>query len=150
MSRPTGQRFHLNDMVQLRNFNEHVSEKIQRGKKSTVAFLDNERSTDQNSMMYALYGDIARQSEDLSVQDVRRQCKLTIGIPILRAADNDYSTWYDRTIKPMAYEDKLMLMDHYDVTSMLTKEQASEYLNTILFNYGKQGYALDDPLTKSS
>ena len=146
MTRPTGQRWHLRTQQQLNGFIEHVKGLWSVNKKPTVQFMAEERSLSQNTMMFALYGDISRQAYDKTVQDVRRECKLTIGIPILRAADQSYSDWYDRTIKLLTYEDKLTLMDHYDVTAMFTKAQGTEYIDTIPTTYTRQGYNLEDPL----
>ena len=42
----------------------------------------------------------------------------------------------------MTYEAKIMLMTYMDITSKFNKAQATEYIDTILSEYGKQGYAL--------
>ena len=107
--------------------------------------MKTDRTHAQNTMMFALYGDIARQSEDKSVLDVRRECKLHYGIPILRGADPDFCTWYDKSLKGLNYEDKLLLMSYMDVTSLFNVDQGTEYINTILQEYGKKGFALEDP-----
>jgi hypothetical protein len=43
------------------------------------------------------------------------------------------------------YENKRIIVDHMDITSRFTKEQASEYIDTIIATYTAQGYALADP-----
>ena len=96
-------------------------------------------------MMYALYGQIAAQSDDKSTLDVRRECKLHYGIGILKAGDPAFATFYDHAIKGLSYENKLLLMGHMEVTSQFGREEASEYIDTILAEYGKQGYQLADP-----
>ena len=147
MTKPTGQRWKLFNDNQLTGFDEHIRNLWLNDERPTVMFLGDDRTSTQNTMMFALYGDIARQSQDKSVQDVRRECKLTIGIPILRAASASFSDWYDAGIKKsLDYENKLLLMDHFDVTSDFTVAQATEYIQTILENYTKQGFQLDDPL----
>ena len=42
----------------------------------------------------------------------------------------------------MGFEEKLLLMTYMDITSKFNKAQATEYIDTILSEYGKQGYAL--------
>ena len=143
--KPNGQRWHLHDKHQLNAFVEWIQGQWAAGKKPTVQMLKHDRTTHQNSMFYAMYGAIATQAEDKSTLDVRRECKLHYGIPILRASDPAFCKWYDNSIKGLTYEDKLLLMTYMDVTSLFTKEQATEYLDTIISEYTKMGYALADP-----
>lgn len=96
-------------------------------------------------MINALYGDIARQAQDQSVLDVRRHCKLHYGIGILKGANSNFSIWYDSAIKGLNYEDKLLLMTYMEVTSLFNKAQATEYIDTIIREYQKQGFNLAQP-----
>ena len=143
--KPTGQRWHLHNSHQFNAFEEWVKKQWLMEKHPTVQVMAGERSTNQNAMIHALYGQIAQQSEDLSVLDVKRMCKLHYGIGILKAADPSFAEWYDRSLKGLRYEDKILLMSHMPVTSEFTKGQATEYIDTILSEYGKRGYALADP-----
>jgi hypothetical protein len=45
----------------------------------------------------------------------------------------------------MNYEDKILLMTYMDITSLFNKEQATEYLDTIISEYTRQGFRLADP-----
>jgi hypothetical protein len=96
-------------------------------------------------MIYGLYGDIARAMDDKSLVDVKCECKLHYGVPILRGADDKFCDWYDHSMKPLPYELKLQLMLHMEVTSLFTKKQATEYIDTILREYGKQGVCIPGP-----
>ena len=71
--------------------------------------------------------------------------KLHYGIGLLKASDPAFSDWYNHSIKGLTYEDKLLLMTYFDVTSLFTKAQATEYLDTIITEYGREGYSLIDP-----
>lgn len=143
----TGQRWWLkrNNDHQLNSFIEAVQLEWVKGKDVTVQFLEADRSTNQNALIYALYGDIAKQAEDLTVNDVRAQCKLHYGVGILKANDDSFTQWYDQHIKGMTYEAKIDLMRYMDLTSLFTKEQASQYISDIIQAYTKQGFALADP-----
>ena len=141
----TGQRYHLHDKHQLDNFNEWVRAQWVTGNKPTVQMMGEERTMSQNAMWNALYGQIAGQMEDKSVIEVRRECKLHYGIGILKAGDPAFSDWYDTAIKGLTYEDKLLLMTYMDVTSLFNKKQGTEYLDTIIAEYGRQGISLIDP-----
>ena len=141
--KPTGQRHHLHNEHQLNAFCETIHMMWQAGRKPTVAFLGDDRTTSQNALWNSLYGTIAAQSDDKSTLDVRRECKLYYGIPILRASNPEFCDWYDKSIKPMNLEDKLLLMTYMDVTSLFTKDQGTEYINTIITEYIKQGFQLE-------
>jgi disulfide oxidoreductase YuzD len=105
-----------------------------------------DRTSNQNAMIHALYGDIARHDGSISVIEVKRMCKLMYGVPILRAADPEWCEWYDTAIKHnLSFEDKLLLMDHMDITSEFNKEQATQFIDTILKEYGSRGFNLEDP-----
>ena len=143
--KPTGQRWRLKDEHQLNALNEWVRAQWENRVYPTLQMMKQDRTHAQNTMIFALYGDIARQSEDKSVLDVRRECKLHYGVPILRASDPVFCEWYDKSIKGLNYEDKLLLMTYMDITSLFTVEQGTEYINTILQEYGKKGFSLVDP-----
>ena len=104
-----------------------------------------DRTTSQNSHFYALYGELARQSDDQSTLDVRRHCKLVYGVGILKAADPDFAELYDRTVKKMSFEDKLLIVGYMDVTSKFNKSQGTEYIDTIIHEYSKQGFVITHP-----
>jgi hypothetical protein len=147
MKRKTGERWWLRNEHELGHFTEHVKGLWAKGKQPTVEMLDAPRSVDQNRMFYALYRDIAAQREDMSMIEVRADCKLRYGVVILKGADPEFAEMYDRVIKPMSLEDKLLLMQTYPITSHFTKEQGSAYIDSILHDYTRAGYALADPRT---
>ena len=143
--KPTGQRYHLHDRFQLKNFLGVIEQYWLEGKKPTVQFLGEGRTTDQNTMIYALYQDIADQSEDKTLLDVRCECKLIYGVGIRKASDPEFAKWYDENMKKYDYETKLKLITHIDITSHFTKKQATDYITTIVQEYTKNGYRLADP-----
>lgn len=92
------------------------------------------RTLEQNSGVYQTYKLIALQSGD-TLRNVRRECKLCHGVPILRADDAEFRAAYDRAIKPLAYEIKLEVMDYWPVTSRMSKPQLSQYLSELQLTY---------------
>jgi len=145
--RATGQQYRLDNDTTVGYFNDEVTNRRAAGKPPTVQFLRDKRSKNQNSMIYALYGQIAIQMDDQSTLDVRRFCKLHYGVGILKSVDPDFCEFYDRAIKKMSYEDKLFLMGHMDITSAdgFKKPQATEYIDEIIREYSKQGISLINP-----
>ncbi|MEM9151373.1 MAG: hypothetical protein AAGB19_13075 [Cyanobacteria bacterium P01_F01_bin.3] len=97
-----------------------------------VKKYEDPRSLDQNSLINAMYGQIAKQMDGEGVVDVRRRCKLQYGVPIMRAYSDEFRERYDLVIKPHTYEVKLLLMDDFKVTSKMKKPQATEYIDTVM------------------
>lgn len=102
------------------------------------------RSLSQNDISHAWYEQMAREDRQDDTQGHRRYCKLHHGVPILRA-DPDFREAYDAVIKPLAYELKLVAMDHWPVTSLMTKAQMSKYLEDVQEDYRKRGVRLQFP-----
>lgn len=103
------------------------------------------RSEQQNSISHAWYEQVARELREDNALGVKAFCKLTMGVPILRLADDDFREKYDRAVKPMAYEDKLTLMEWFPVTSLMTTPQLSQYLEAMQKHYSRHGVWLQFP-----
>ena len=116
------------------------------GHKFVVQVVGPRRSLDQNAISHALYTQIAAQLEDQTVQEVRAECKLRFGIPLLRAGNPEFKAMYDKTIRAtLDYEEKLKAMEFLPVTRLMDKTQFSEYLDTVIREYSKQGVSIIMP-----
>lgn len=105
------------------------------------------RSDDQNAISHAWYEQIARELREQSAHEVKRECKLLFGVPILRAEEPDFKAQYDALVKDrFSYEEKLALMDWMPVTSLMTTDQLSRYLESMQAWYVKRGVVLEFPL----
>lgn len=103
------------------------------------------RSIDQNALSHAWYAEIARQLEDRTPQDVRAWCKLHIGVPLLRAENEQFKALYDKIIKPLDYADKLAAMtEPFDlpVTRIFRKDTMTAYLDAVERHFSEQGVRL--------
>lgn len=89
------------------------------------------RSNDQNSLSHHWYAQIAMELGDRTEQQVKRECKLRFGVPILRADDEGFRELYDARIKPLSYEAKVDLMELIPVTSLMDTGQLSRYLEAM-------------------
>ena len=138
-----GQRWTFAGADQLKHFNEFVSQQMLAGKTPTVEFVSEKRNLDQNSLIRVLYRKISAAVEDMSLVDVIRFCKLHFGVPILRSDSEKFRGMYDKVIKRHDHETKLLMMDYLPVTSTMTKEQASEYIDSIIEHYSKAGIYID-------
>ena len=115
------------------------------GKPFCVQVVGPKRSLDQNAISHAIYAQIAGQLEDQTVQEVRAECKLRYGVPILRAGSDEFRAQYDKVIKPHDYPTKLAIMEWLPVTSLMDKAQFSEYLDTVIREFSKQGVSIIMP-----
>jgi hypothetical protein len=105
------------------------------------------RSVDQNRMQRRLLSEIAEQTGQ-TAEEVRAYCKLTIGVPILRAESELFAQKYDEHIRPLPYETKLAMMAEpfdFPITRLMTTAQKTRYLDEIQRHFGGQGVTFQAP-----
>ena len=89
------------------------------------------RSLDQNSLSHNWYEQISRELREETPLGVKCFCKLHYGVPILRAENEDFRIQYDTVLKPLSYDKKLLAMNFLPVTSLMSKDQLSQYLSAM-------------------
>tara|TARA_Y100000310_G_scaffold339667_1_gene433021 strand:+ start:3916 stop:4347 length:432 start_codon:yes stop_codon:yes gene_type:complete len=105
------------------------------------------RSQEQNRLAFRWYGEIADQLDDRTRDEVRAECKLEIGVPIMREVES-FRTRYDSIIRPLSYEHKLALMTEpldLPVTRIMTTEQLGRYLDEMARRWSQRGVILTTP-----
>jgi C-terminal processing protease CtpA/Prc len=105
------------------------------------------RSTAQNRLVQRWFTDIATQLGDQTHEDVRAECKLRFGVPILRAENEAFRISYDRVIKALPYEQKLDAIKAFDmpVTRLMTVKQMTAFMDEMQRHWSAQGVRLTDP-----
>lgn len=106
------------------------------------------RTNDQNKLQRLWMVEIATQLGDRTPEETRGECKLTFGVPILRAENDAFRARYDEVIKPLPYEMKLALMMEpisLPITSIMTTRQKTAYLDAIHRKYSAMGVVLTNP-----
>lgn len=105
------------------------------------------RSGAQNRLAQRWNSDIARQLGDRTHEEVRAECKLRFGVPILRAENEAFRLSYDRIMKHLPYEEKLAAIMAFDlpVTRLMTVKQMTAYMDAVQQEYSRQGVRLTDP-----
>lgn len=106
-----------------------------------------DRSIPQNALTHAWYAQIARELREDDELGWKCYCKLHHGVPIMRA-DDEFRSTYDAVIKPLAYEQKLVAMRCWPVTSLMTKEQLSKYAQAVQADFMARGVRLEFPEPK--
>lgn len=106
------------------------------------------RSLKQNKLQRQWLNEIAEQLGDQTPEEVRGYCKLTIGVPILRAEHDAFRERYDAIVRPLPYEQKLALMMEpldFPVSRLMTTKQATAYLDGVHRHFSEKGIVLTDP-----
>lgn len=101
--------------------------------------IGKERSLAQNRMIFKLYRDATQTEKGKSYnsQEMRCLCKLTLGIPILYTEDDKFRERYKKGVKDiLSYEQKLGIMDWFPVSSVMSPEQCSRYIDAIAVKFG--------------
>lgn len=105
-----------------------------------------DRSLDQNAISHTWYEQVARELREDAAEGVKAECKLRFGVPILRAEDDDFREMYDASIKlHLSYQQKLKAMRFLPVTSLMTVQQLSRYLEDMQRHYAERGVLLEFP-----
>lgn len=105
------------------------------------------RSNAQNRLAQRWFTDISTQLGDQTHEDVRAECKLRFGVPILRAENEAFRLSYDRVIKALPYEQKLDAIKAFDlpVTRLMTVKQMTAFMDEMQRHWSGQGVRLTDP-----
>ena len=103
------------------------------------------RSLLQNDLSHVWYRDIAKQSQHMTLDEVKRECKLTCGVPILRAENAEFNAMWTNVVKGHGYETRIEMMDYLPITSIMTTGQMADYLESVYHKYTQAGYHLEWP-----
>ena len=104
-----------------------------------------DRSIPQNSISHAWYAQLSRELPEDDALGWKCFCKLHFGVPILRVEDEDFRRDYDAAVKPMGYEQKLVIMKFWPVTSIMTVPQLSAYAVAMQAGMAQRGVRLEFP-----
>lgn len=127
-----------------------------REKKFVVVSLrpGKDRTLDQNALWFAMYDRIAKSTEMGDVEDVRRYCKLHIGVPLMRGEDPEFRQGWAESFVHLDYEVKLRLMgpcamfgpDGFPVTRLFNRAQGMAYTDRIAAEFSAKGVVFTDLL----
>ena len=104
-----------------------------------------DRSLPQNAITHAWYEQLARELREETSLGWKCYCKLHHGVPIMRAEDDEFRDAYDQVIKGLRYEQKLVAMRSWPVTSLMNKDQLSKYAEAMQADFKSRGVLLEFP-----
>ena len=110
--------------------------------KVSVSF-GRDRTAEQNALFFAMYTRASKTLKDQTILDIRKECKLLIGQPILYNESEKFRAGWDRYFKNEPYEIQLHLMgpnhifgaDGYPITRLFDRKQPDQYINGIIQHY---------------
>jgi len=100
------------------------------------------RSLPMNSLWAVWYGLIGKESGQ-STLDVKCECKLLYGVPILCAEDEAFRRVWNAKFSGDTYEQQIFMMRYLPVTSLLSKSQGIVYTDTLQREYANQQIILE-------
>jgi len=105
------------------------------------------RSQAANRLSHRWYADISRQMGDRTTEDVRAECKLEFGVPILCAEDEGFRAEWGGTFGALSWQRQLAAMKAFQlpVTSLMSSKQMSAYMNEIQREWTQRGVRLTSP-----
>jgi len=135
--------YRVTDVNSLNGFINRVQSVCEGQEQVTFSWrVGKDMSDDQRRMTFELYSRIGEQLYGGDSLHARAECKLTLGVPIMRRDDVDYRAKYDMVIRPLDYDTKLSLMIpslEFPVTSCMGIRQCREYIDTVIKVYTNKG-----------
>jgi len=114
-----------------------------------------DRSLDQNALWQKMYERVAVSTGQGTQKEVWADCKLLLGVPILRRDDERFAAGWDRYFSDKSYGEQLFLMganplfgpDGFPVTRLFGTAQGREYTEAIADQYARLGVHFGDLLS---
>lgn len=135
----------INSEVSLQDAIGLLRETWQKNRYVRMVLKAKRRSLDQNALAAVWYEQMAREDRQDDALGHKAYCKLHHGVPILRAEDEEFRQFYDGALKGLTYEQKRDAMKFVPVTSIMSVEQLSKYLDAVHDDYTRRGVGLEFP-----
>lgn len=103
-------------------------------------------SSRQQRLSFRWYQDIATQLGDHTVEEVRADCKVSFGVPIL-SRDSAFADDWSRSFGRFGHEAQRKIVERFQVpvTSLMKLPQMTEYLDAVQRHWSRAGIRLTDP-----
>tara|TARA_R110002153_G_scaffold144219_2_gene295382 strand:- start:991 stop:1434 length:444 start_codon:yes stop_codon:yes gene_type:complete len=135
-----GEYWRVNSADTLSGFLKKAAALVEENKQVKFSWVvGKDRTATQNNMTFEIYTTIGKQLNGGDTDHARNECKLTVGVPILREESEDFRKSYDKLIKPLPYEDKIEAMNLISVSRTMTTKQCSRYIDNLLDVYTQKG-----------
>lgn len=101
----------------------------------------------QQRLSFRWYQDISRQLGDVTTEQVRADCKVTHGVPILSGDSDAFRDDWAGSIGRFTHEGQRKIVERLQipVTSLMSVKQMTAYLDAVQQRFLPQGVRLTDP-----
>jgi len=105
------------------------------------------RTLAQNRLLHRWFADIARQMEGQTEAEIKADCNLTYGRPILARDDEEWEAAFGYIFDTLSRPEKLKAIRVLDVpfTRRMSVKQLTEYMDQMQRDYAEVGIRLTDP-----
>lgn len=104
-----------------------------------VAVLDGamDRSQRQNRLLHKWFREVADYRQDVTDKEVKAECNLLFGVPILCRDDDEWRLMWEYIAKSLNYEFQIKLIrrSKIPITSEMTMKQLNEYMTEMEREY---------------
>ena len=113
----------------------------------SIADAETSRTSQQNRLVHRWFADIARALGDQSEADIKIDCNLQYGRPILARDDEEWSAAFAYIFDALSLPAKRKAIRVFDIpfTRRMSVAQLSEYMAEMQRDYLAQGVYLTDP-----
>ena len=115
----------------------------------TVSVVDGrKRSVEQNRLQRLWLNEAAEQLGEYTAEEYRAYCKAWFGLPILIGENAEFRDAYNKTIRKLTYEEKLIAMAapiDLPVTRIMSVGQKKRYLDDMYIHFSGLGVQLTEP-----
>lgn len=139
-------KFIVNSIQSLSDAIGKLTEAFNKDKYVTVSISSGKRMLTMDALAHVFYKQIAEHETQHSTPErVKSECKLEIGLPILALDDElgDYIETIRHHLKPLMYEERINAMKYFKVTSLMSVEQESHYIEQMQLIYSEDGIILE-------
>lgn len=108
-----------------------------------VTIQPKSRSKAQNRLSHSFYMEIAQAFPEDDALGWKAYCKLTHGVPILVAEDEEFAEAYNYGIRNLDYATQLVIMRLFPVTSLMNVRQLTAYAEAVQEDFARRGLVLE-------
>lgn len=101
----------------------------------------------QNRLVQRWFSDVSRQLGDHDREYIRADCKVTFGVPILRAENEAFCLSWDESFGQLNFEAQRRAVKNLDVpvTRLMTVKQMTAFMDAMQQHWAGIGIRLTDP-----
>lgn len=105
------------------------------------------RTDEQNRTLHKWFGEICQQRGDVTADEVKAECNLEYGLPIMMEADPEWAAVFGYLFRGLDYERKLKATRILDVpfTRRMSVPQLNRYMNNMQKDARERGWVLTEP-----